>query len=102
MTMHYPENGRAGPPHWPPPAAPDGGRMHDIRKFGLPIGVLSGAAFAVWALVQISYAAGENVGAYKHTLITLQRDVNELKADMREIKGVLARLDQRWAVEVRK
>jgi hypothetical protein len=102
MTYHHPENGRGGPRYSPPAAAPDSGKMHDIRKFGLPIGVLSGAGFVLWALVQISYAAGENVGAYKQTLSTLQRDVKDLKDDMREAKAVLARLDQRWAVEVRR
>lgn len=95
MTLHYSgENGRGGPPHWPqpPPAQPSGNKLADLTKAGVPITIVGGMIYAVYMAIQMAFSAGENVGAHKQTLATMQQDVRDLKSDVKSIKDELAAL----------
>lgn len=88
-----PQNGATG---WPMPQQQNGRHgLLDLGKGGLGLGMVATIA---WGL----FVAGQTWGTYQERGTTMQSQLNDLKSDMREVKAVLARLDQRWAVEVRK
>ena len=103
MSHQHAGNGRqGGPPQYhqpwqPPPPTPTpangGSKLLDLSKGGLGIGMVATIA---WGL----FMAGQTWGTYQERGTTMQAQLNDLKADMREVKAVLARLDQRWTVEV--
>jgi hypothetical protein len=87
---HHPQQG------WPAPqTSGKPGGMLDLGKGGLGLGMV---ATIVWGV----FMAGQTWGSWQSNMSKLSEQVAELKTDMKEMKAVLVRLDQRWAVEVRK
>lgn len=112
MTYH-PQHGNGPSRQWyapPAPAPTNGGKLLDITKAGLPIGIIGGVIYAVYMAIQMAFAAGQNVGAHQKTLETLQREVSEVKTDLKEIKAALPAIQEtlrqirdrpQWTMDVR-
>lgn len=114
MSYHYRANGE-GPPSWPqstpPPPTNGGGKLQDITKAGLPITIIGGAVYAVFMAVQMAFMAGQQAGTYRQTIDTLQRDMGEMRADVKALKDQLANVGAvlktladrpQWSVAVEK